>query len=111
MNNALTSEERLLAIVSHCLPLLGILIIGPLVVYLLKGKESPFLEMHSREALNFQISMTIYFALAGLGFFILVGIPLAVALGLFQTVVVILATVKASSGEAYHYPLSIEFVK
>jgi hypothetical protein len=35
-------------------------IVGPLLVWLLKREESPFIDVHGKQALNFQISATIY---------------------------------------------------
>jgi uncharacterized Tic20 family protein len=48
-------------------------IIGPLVVWLTKKDESAFVAEHARQALNFQISMTIYFILAALSMLVLIG--------------------------------------
>ena len=36
-------------------------ILGPLIVWLLKREEDPFIDEQGRESLNFQISMSIYF--------------------------------------------------
>ena len=35
-------------------------ILGLLVIWLLKREESPFIDTHGKEALNFQISVIIY---------------------------------------------------
>lgn len=35
-------------------------ILGPLVVWLLRRKDSPFIDFHGRQSVNFQISLTIY---------------------------------------------------
>jgi len=53
-----TSDERILAILAHILTLVGSFI-PPLVIYLLKKDESSFVATHSRESLNFQITIFI----------------------------------------------------
>lgn len=86
-------------------------VIGPLVVWLVKREDYEFVNHHGKEALNFQISIMIYGFLSFLLAFILIGIPLLVALGIFQIVMIILAAIKASNGEHYRYPLTIRFIK
>ena len=76
-------------------------IIGPLVVWLLKRSEVPAVEAHGKEALNFQISVTIYAIVC----------ILLIGLGIAALVLVIIASIKASSGELYRYPLTIRFIK
>lgn len=106
-----TSEDEILAIVCHLAPLAGIgYIIAPLVIYLAK-KDSPFVQEHAAESLNFQISTLIYGIVSGILCFVLVGFLMLFALGIFSFVVMILATIAAAKGESYHYPLTIRFVK
>jgi len=86
-------------------------IVGPLVVWLIKKNESPFVDANGKASLNFQISMTIYF-LACLP--LLCGGPLIllgwVPLGIADIVFTIIAAVKANNGESYKYPLAIPFL-
>ncbi|OPZ95775.1 MAG: hypothetical protein BWY71_02124 [Planctomycetes bacterium ADurb.Bin412] len=86
-------------------------IIGPLVVWLIKKDEHPFIEQQGRAALNFQISMAIYGIVAALLIFIVIGFLLLIALGIFDLIFVIMASIKASKGETQKYPLSITFIK
>lgn len=86
-------------------------LVAPLVVWLLKRKEYPFVDDQGKEALNFQISMTIYGLLASLLIFFVIGIFILVVLALLDIVLVIIASVKASNGEPYRYPLTIRFLK
>ncbi|MHC4591210.1 MAG: DUF4870 domain-containing protein [Planctomycetota bacterium] len=85
-------------------------IIGPLVFWLVKKDELPFVDEQGKEALNFQISLTIY----GLGclllFLVLIGIPLLIGLLIFGLVMTIVASVKAGKGEHFRYPLCIRFL-
>ncbi len=86
-------------------------IVGPLVVWMIKKDELPFVDDQGKEALNFQISLTIYALVSGILILLLIGIVLLPAVLIFGLVMVIVASLKANSGEAYRYPLSIRFIK
>ena len=95
----------------------GLTFLGPLIIYLVKRDEHPFIADQAREALNFNLSVLIYSIALGIVSFILtlilIGlllfllfIPLAIA----WIVLTIMAGVKANNGEAYRYPLTIRMV-
>ncbi len=90
-------------------------VVGPLLVWLLKGKDDPRIEAHAKAALNFQISMLIYMIVPLIFTFTIIlmfiGLPLMSVLGLFDLVCVIIATVKASNGEMFNYPFSLKLIK
>ena len=86
-------------------------ILGPLVIWLIKRDEFPFVNEQGKESLNFEISMTIYFFIAGFMILVLIGIVLLPALFITQLVLVIIASVKAGDGESYEYPFTIRFLK
>src|SRR5690606_16576552 len=85
-------------------------VLVPLVLWLLRRHESAFVDHHGREALNFQISVTLYGLVAGLLVYVLVGFVLLAALAVFQFVLMVVASVRASQGERYRSPLTIRFV-
>lgn len=84
--------------------------IGPLIIWVTRGKEDAFVEQHAKEALNFQISMAIYYTVALLLMFVLVGFLLFPLLVLVDIVLVVMETLKAGRGEASRYPLSIRII-
>lgn len=99
-------------------------ILGPLVVWLIKKEESSFVAEQGREAMNFQISMTIYgLALMLISMFGVLGIlspvnflffgvfSLVFIVAVLDLVLVIIAAVKTGNGEYYKYPLTIRFIK
>jgi len=86
-------------------------IIAPLIIWLIKKDESPFVDDQGKESLNFQISISIYAIIAALLTFVVIGIVLLIALLIFDVVMVIVATVRANSGERYRYPLCMRFIK
>jgi uncharacterized Tic20 family protein len=66
MEQTSTSEERTMALVSH----LGgyfTWIVVPLVLWLQQKDQSQFVAHHAREALNFQITQSIYILIVTLG--------------------------------------------
>jgi len=88
-------------------------LLGPLVVWLIKKNEFPFVEEQGKEALNFQITMFIYGVAAGLLMLLCIGILLLVAVAVVDVVLVILAAIKVNDGYHYRYPypLIIRFIK
>ncbi len=86
-------------------------VVGPLVMWLIKKGEYPFVDEQGKEALNFQISIVIYAVVSAVLTLILIGIVLLIAVGILNIVCIILAAVKAQNGEHYRYPLSIRFIK
>ncbi len=86
-------------------------IFGPLLIYLLKRDEMPAIEEHGKEALNFNLSLTIYIILAAFLSIILIGIPILIGLVILSLVATILAAIKADDGELYRYPLTIRFIR
>ena len=94
----------------------GFAFLGPLVVYLAR-KEDPYVRAHAAEALNFNLSVLLYAVVGGfvlvIAILLIVGlllIPVAIAAAIAWVVLVVLAGVKASRGEAYRYPVTIRFV-
>ena len=101
----------------HASALLGVFIhfpghvLAPLIVWLLKRDESPEIDAHGKEALNFQISMLIYNVIAGVFCLILSGFLLLPLLWILNAVFVIIAAIKASDGQLYRYPMTIRFLQ
>lgn len=98
--------------------------VAPLVIMLTKGTESPRVRQHAKESLNFQLSMLIYAIVTGVVAIIgavlsviLIGFPILViallallAIAACALIFPIVATVKASNGEDYRYPLTLRLV-
>jgi uncharacterized protein len=101
----------------HASALLGLFfhflghILGPVAVWLIKRGDSPEIDAHGKESLNFQVSMLIYDAIAAILCIFLIGIPILIALWVLNTVLVIIASVKASEGKFYQYPFTIRLIK
>lgn len=105
-----TDSERTLAILSHVLTLVA-WFFAPLVIYLVKKDESPFVREHAKESLNFQLTLIVAYIAAGLLMLLLVGFFLLMLVALMQLVLVIIATVRAADNQLYRYPFTIRFIQ
>ena len=105
----LSNNNNLLAALPHIGTLLGLgFIILPLVVLFAASDE--FVRANAREALNFHITIFIYFIVSAVLCLVVIGFVLFVALIIFMFVTSIIATVKASQGQMYHYPITIRMI-
>jgi hypothetical protein len=110
------SQERTWGMLCHLSALAGFIIpfgniIGPLLIWLIKKDESSFVDDQGKEALNFQISITIYCLVAAMLILIIIGIFLLIGLGILALVLIIVASVKTNSGEKFRYPLTIRLIQ
>jgi uncharacterized Tic20 family protein len=86
-------------------------IIAPLILWQLKKNEYPFADSNGKEALNFQISMTIYSLISIPLCFICIGMLLIPAIVVADVILLIIAAIRANDGQLYRYPLCIRFIK
>jgi uncharacterized protein len=86
-------------------------ILGPLIVWLAKRSDSPEIDEHGKESLNFQISMLIYNVIAGVLCLVLIGFVILAILHILNLVLVIVASIQASEGKFYRYPMTIRLIK
>ena len=111
-----TKDERTWALVAHLSAFAGHVfpfahIIAPLVVWLAKRETSAFVDEQGKEAVNAQITFTIYAFACGVLFFVLIGIPLLIGLYIANVVFVIVAAIRANDGLLYRYPCILRLVK
>ncbi len=105
------SEERTWALFAHLSALIGFVIpfgnlIGPLIVWQVKKNEMPFVDEQGKEALNFQITVTLAAIVCFILMFVLIGVFLIFVVGIAALVLTIIAGIKANNGEHYQYPLT-----
>jgi len=136
MNTQYSRPERTWGMACHLSAFVGLVfplghVLAPLILWLIKREDSPFVADQGKEALNFQISMSIYIVIALLINIILVGLgmrmpsmtmnmmggmqllsmPVIAAVMLFGFAMVVYATIKANGGVLFRYPLTLRFVK
>lgn len=115
-HGAVTQSELAIARTAHLLTLIGYIIplfvhiIIPLAILLTKGKESAYVAQHAKESLNFNISITIYYVVAGFAIFVLIWWLLIPAIFVFNVVNVFRMGGRAGRGEAARYPLTLRLV-
>jgi uncharacterized protein len=86
-------------------------ILGPLIVWLAKRNDSSEIDENGKESLNFQISMLIYNVIAGVLCLLLIGFVILAILHILNLVLVIVASIQASEGKFYRYPMTIRLIK
>jgi uncharacterized Tic20 family protein len=108
-------NARTWGMLSHLLSLLGYFVafghvLPPLVIYLAKKDEHEFIRDQARESLNFQITVLLLAIVCGILVFFCIGIPLLIALVVYQLVMVIVASIQANDGKRFRYPFTLRLV-
>lgn len=112
-----TRDARKWASICHIAALVGLLgngigfLIGPLIVWLIKREDHPFIDDQGKEAVNFMITMFLAAFLCIPLIFVLIGIPILIIIGILMIVLPIVAAIKANDGVAFRYPLSLRIIK
>ncbi|MBV8495474.1 MAG: DUF4870 domain-containing protein [Gammaproteobacteria bacterium] len=112
-----SERERTWAMLAHLSALTGLVVpmvgvvIGPLVVWLARRDDSPFVAAHALEALNFNLTVLLAAVVCVLLMLVFVGFLLGTALFVAWLVFTLVAAIKASEGENYRYPFSLRLVR
>ena len=85
-------------------------ILGPLLVWLLKKDQFPLVDDQGREAVNFNISMTIYFLVCFLLALVLIGIPGLIVMPFVHVLLIVIGASRAANGEGHRYPFTMHFI-
>lgn len=113
----MSKDEQNMGMLCHLLALAGFLVpgvgnvVGPLVIWLMKKDEMPFVDSQGKESLNFQITITIAGIIGFILCFVFIGFLLLPVIGIFALVCIILASIEASNGKPYRYPFCIRLIK
>lgn len=110
-----SSDEQTWGILTHAAGLAGFAvpfgnILGPLLVWLIKRDESRFVDENGKAALNFQLTWTVGIIVVSLTLLIGIGFVLVPIVILAWLVLVVVAMIRASDGQVYDYPLTIDLV-
>lgn len=115
MIHAHSDDERRWAMWVHLSGLVGYVVglvfLGPLIIWCAKRDESEFLDAQGRQALNFSITVTLMWGVTWLLSFVVIGFLIMPVLAVFHVACVVLATMSASRGEPFEYPVAITFVR
>lgn len=84
-------------------------VIGPLLVWQLKRESDPHVDAQGKEALNFQITVSL--ALLVCGALAWVAFPLVALVSLAALVLTVIGGIRANEGKPWRYPFCIRFLR
>lgn len=105
-----SNDERLFAAAIYVISFFTAFI-GPLVIWLLKKDESPYVDYHGKEYFNFFITYTIYSIICTILMIVLIGFLAIWVVGIMYFVFTIIAAVKAYEGTPYKIPLIFRLIR
>jgi uncharacterized Tic20 family protein len=106
--NSYISLMHISQFAGYILPGLGF--VTPIILWMMNKENNTKVDIVGKHIINFMISILIYCAISGVLCCLIIGIPMLIALGIMQIVFVIIATIKANSGETWRYPFTIDFL-
>lgn len=86
-------------------------VIGPLVVWQLKRESDPYVDAQGREALNFQLTLSLALMLCGLLAWLVIGFPLMALVSVVGLVLTVIGGTKANEGRPWRYPFCLRFLR
>lgn len=110
-----TPNERQFAMFLHISQFAGVIIAGlgwilPLVLWLTKKDTSAYIDANGKVVMNWIISSLIYGIAGGILIILGIGFIILIALGICSLIFTIIGAIKASNGEIWRYPLSINIL-
>jgi uncharacterized Tic20 family protein len=85
-------------------------VIVPLAIWLLKKNSNPTVYEEGREALNFNISFTVYAVIAGLMCYFFIGFVVLPVVLITHIVLIVRATLEANKGQSVKYPFTLRIL-
>jgi uncharacterized protein len=82
-----------------------------IVMWLVNKDKDPMVDQQGKVVVNWIITVFILSVSFALLSIVLIGIPLLILLAICNVIFVIIGTVKAASGEVWHYPISLSLIK
>jgi len=107
---AVSQDSKNMGMLCHLLGLFTCFL-GPLILWLIKKDNDQFVDSQGKEALNFQITVIFAIIASYILMIVFIGIFLWLATIICDLIFCIMASVAASKGENYRYPVSIRLIK
>jgi hypothetical protein len=104
-----TPDDKTMGMLAHLLGIFGF--IGPLIIWLIKKDQSPFVNDQGKEALNFHLMLLIGILIGSLTICLGIGLVIVPVVWVCGVVFSIIGCLKARDGIAYRYPFTIRFIK
>ena len=114
---AIPRDARKWAMLCHIMALVGLLgngigfVLGPLLVWMVKKEDHPFVDEQGKEAVNFQITMLLLAIVCFLLMFLVIGLVLLPIVLIVAVVSSVIGAIKSNEGEHYRYPFSLRLIK
>lgn len=110
-----SAEERNWAMLGHLSSLAGLVVplgnvLAPLVVWQIKKDTMPFASEQAKEAVNFNITVTLAAIVSSILIVVLIGFLLLAVVGVAWLVLTVMAGMAASRGETYRYPFTLRLI-
>lgn len=111
-----SQEARQWAMFCHFAAFLGFIfpfgnLLGPLIVWQIKRESDPFVDRQGKEALNFQITVSLAVVVSCLLMLVVIGFFLLGLVSIGALVLTIIAGIKANEGLDYRYPFTWRPIK
>lgn len=109
-------EERTWGMLCHLSAFAGLIvplggILAPLIIWLIKKDEMPFVNDQGKESINFQITLFVAAIICMILMFVGIGFLLIVALAIYGVIMIIIACIRANEGTYYRYPYALRLIK
>ncbi|MNM86483.1 hypothetical protein D3C81_986350 [compost metagenome] len=104
-------EARQWAMFCHFAAFFGLVfpfgnLLGPLIVWQIRREFDPYVDQQGKEAVNFQITVTLAMLISCLLMLVIIGFLLLGLVTIVALVLTIIAGIKANEGVAYRYPFT-----
>ena len=100
---------QLSAFAGYIIPLGSIIV--PVILWQVWREKDPYLDEMGREAVNFQLTMLLYYLICFVLFFVLIGMVLIFAAMIFHLTFIVIGALQTSRGNHYRYPMIVRFIK
>ncbi len=109
-------EERTWGMLCHLSAFAGFIvpfggILAPLIIWLIKKDEMPFVNDQGKESINFQITLFVAAIICMILMFVGIGFLLIIALAIYAVIMIIIASIRANEGIYYRYPYALRLIK
>jgi hypothetical protein len=102
-------DAKTFAMLAHLLGIIGFL--GPLIIWLVKKDQSPFVDDQGKEALNFHLTMLIGYIIGFALSAFCIGFLVLPVVWIVSLIFSIMGAMKANTGVPYRYPFAIRMIK
>jgi len=100
---------QLSAFAGYIIPLGSIIV--PLILWQVWREKDPYIDDMGCEAVNFQLSMLLYYIISLVLCVVLIGFVLIFATMIFHLTFIVIGSVQTARGTDYRYPMVIRFIK